>query len=240
MREWNIPSRYVSLKTSQNFKLSLGLSIEMWYMFHIKRLQHSREMFNQILVGWSWIQDISPSPHFPPIQNSERIHPFLKTGSLNLYSRQMTQRKHAFFMSYMVNLLKYGPTPWLILYPYFALPKENVFAIYLLGNITDKLQKHYGALKPHTTELSIHTISVLVLSEPPTLSSNVFCHVGFTLLTEHSSLTSVVTFFTLVFLEKLFLFSKPSMCVFPLAWSVKADCPEYERSNTLWKKLHRN
>ena len=47
-------------------------------------------------------------------------------------------------------------------------------------------------------------------------------------------------FFTLAFSKKLFLFSKLSMCFFPLAWSVKADCPEVESSNTLWQMFHRN
>ena len=47
---------------------------------------------------------------------------------------------------------------------------------------------------PHTTELSIHIISLLVLAEPPIHSSNVCCPVGFTLLTELGSPTSVVSF----------------------------------------------
>ena len=113
----------------------------------------------------------------------------------------------------------------------------------LSGNITAKtlpILSLFLALKPHTTELSIHTISLLVLSEPPIHSSNDSCPGGFTLLTEPGFSNSAVTFFPLTFLKKLFLFSKLSMCFFPLAWSVKADCPEVESYNALWKTLYQN
>ena len=125
--------------------------------------------------------------------------------------------------------------------PYFVLPREKFFAILLSGNMTVKTLPKWSlflVLKPHTTELSIHTISLLVLSEPPIHSSSVCCPGGLTLITEHGSPTSVVTVFTLTFLKKLFLFSKLSMCFFPLAWSVKADSSEVENSNTLWQTLH--
>ena len=52
----------------------------------------------------------------------------------------------------------------------------------------------FYTLKPHTTELNIYTISLLVLSELPIHSSNVCCPGGFTLLTELGSTASVVTF----------------------------------------------
>ena len=121
-------------------------------------------------------------------------------------------------------------------YPHFILPRKKFFAILLSGNITAKtlpILSLFLALKPHTTELSIHTISLLVLSEPPIHSSNDCCPGGFTLLTEPGFSNSAVTFFPLTFLKKLFLFSKLSMCFFPLAWSVKADCPEVESYNVL-------
>ena len=143
----------------------------------------------------------------------------------------------------MVSPLKQGPRPWFILYPCFVLPRKTFFSILQSGNITVKILPKlllFLALKPHTTELSIHIISLLVLSEPPIHFSNISCPGRFTLLTELDLPTSVLTFFTLVFLKKQFLFSKQSMCLFPLAWYVKADCPEVESSNTLWQTLHRN
>ena len=118
----------------------------------------------------------------------------------------------------------------------FYSTQGEIFCNFAFGQYHSKhiaILSLFLALKPHTTELSIHTISLLVLSEPPIHSSNDCCPGGFTLLTEPGFSNSAVTFFPLTFLKKLFLFSKLSMCFFPLAWSVKADCPEVESYNAL-------